>query len=111
MKTRLIGADQVGELGLGCMGMSGAYGPADRDEAVATIHLALDSGVTMLDTADMYGRGKNETLVGAAIANRRDDVFLATKTGILTWPGLGLPRGRNGRPEYIRRSLDAGGGR
>ena len=73
---------QVSPLGLGCMGMSEWYGESDWDESVATIHRALELGVTFLDTADVYGAGHNEVLVGRAIAGRRDEVQLATKFGI-----------------------------
>lgn len=94
-------------MGLGCMGMSLAYkGAPDPADGVATIHHALDRGVRMLDTADMYGNGGNEQIVGRAIAGRRDEVVLATKCGITTWPVVGLPRGTNGRSEYIRRSAE-----
>ncbi|MPZ67166.1 MAG: aldo/keto reductase, partial [Pseudonocardiaceae bacterium] len=77
------GGPSVSPLGLGCMGMSFAYGPADRAESIATIRSALDASVTFLDTADMYGDGANERLVGEAIAWRRDEVVLATKFGII----------------------------
>src|SRR5688572_6082140 len=79
--TRTLGSGglAVSEIGLGCMGMSQSYGPADRAEAIATIHRALDLGVTFLDTSDVYGTGHNEQLVGEAIAGRRDEVQLATK--------------------------------
>lgn len=82
--TRSLGRSglTVSAQGLGCMGMSFAYGPTDEAESIATIHRALDLGVTFLDTADMYGLGRNEELVGRAIAGRRDEVVLATKFGI-----------------------------
>ncbi|WP_367127772.1 aldo/keto reductase [Saccharothrix sp. HUAS TT1] len=82
--TRRLGGLEVSALGLGCMGMSAFYGPADDRENLATLRHALDRGVTMLDTADMYGPHTNEELVGRAIAGRRDEVVLATKFGILT---------------------------
>jgi aryl-alcohol dehydrogenase-like predicted oxidoreductase len=93
--------------GLGCMGMSEFYGTADEAEAVATIHHALELGVTLLDTADIYGPHANEQLVGGAIADRRDEVVLATKFGIVRDPGNPTARGVNGRPEYVLRSCDA----
>ncbi|MGE0072898.1 MAG: aldo/keto reductase, partial [Thiomonas sp.] len=83
MQYRQLGAGgpAVSALGLGCMGMSEFYGQGDDAESIATIHRALDLGVNLLDTADMYGVGRNEELVGRAIAGRRDQVFLATKFG------------------------------
>ncbi|TDW23797.1 aldo/keto reductase [Kribbella kalugense] len=104
MKLGSQGAE-VSRLGLGCMGMSFAYGEADDNESVATLHRALDLGITFLDTADMYGFGANEELVGRAIADRRDEVFLATKFGITGNP-LTKARGVNGSPEYVRSSID-----
>src|SRR6185312_14291148 len=78
LPIRRLGALETGAQGLGCMGMSQSYGPADRDESLATINAALDAGVTLLDTADMYGLGHNEELVGEAIRTRRSEVVLAT---------------------------------
>lgn len=97
---------QVSPLGLGCMGMSFAYGTPDPDEAQATLRAALDAGVTLLDTADMYGNGHNEQLVGRALAGRRDEVTLATKFGILTDPHTSFPAGVDGSPEYARIAVD-----
>lgn len=101
MKQRTIGADAVSVIGLGCMGMSEFYGEADRTQSIQVIHHALDVGVNFLDTADMYGSGHNEELVGEAIARRRNQVFLATKFGVVRGPG-GSFEGINGRPEYLR---------
>jgi aryl-alcohol dehydrogenase-like predicted oxidoreductase len=96
----------VSAMGLGCMGMSEFYGEADEPRAVATIHRALELGVTFLDTADMYGPFTNEKLVGRAIADRRDQVQLATKFGNERAED-GTRLGVNGRPEYVRTACDA----
>src|SRR3954454_16374192 len=96
----------VSALGLGCMGMSEFYGSPDEAQGIATIHRALDLGVTFLDTADMYGPFTNEQLVGKAIAGRRDEVQLATKFGNERRPD-GTRLGVNGRPEYVRAACDA----
>lgn len=107
MKTRKLGQGlTVSELGLGCMGMSEFYGTGDEAESIATIHHALDLGITLLDTADMYGSGANERLVGKAIKDRRHQVVLATKFGILRGEDKGF-RGVNGSPEYVRQACDA----
>ncbi len=107
MKTRKLGRQglEVSQLGLGCMGMSEFYGPADEGEALSTIHRAFDLGVTFLDTADMYGPFKNERLVGRAVDGRRDRVVIATKFGIVRGDD-GSFLGINGRPEYVRRACD-----
>ena len=88
------------------MGMSEFYGAPDEAEAIATIHRALDLGVTLFDTADMYGHGANESLVGAAIRDQRDEVVLATKFGIVRDPDNPTARGVNGSPDYVRRAAD-----
>jgi len=109
ISTRTLGTDSpltVSALGLGCMGMSEFYGTPDPDAGLATIHRALDLGVTFLDTADMYGPFTNEELVGRAIAGRRDEVQLATKFGNMRGPN-GERLGINGRPEYVRSACDA----
>jgi aryl-alcohol dehydrogenase-like predicted oxidoreductase len=104
METRTLGELTVSELGLGCMGMSMFYGDADEDESIATIQRALDLGVNFIDTADMYGQGANEELVGRAIAGRRDEVVLATKFGNRR---DGDRRIIDNRPEWIREAIDA----
>jgi aryl-alcohol dehydrogenase-like predicted oxidoreductase len=108
MQTRTLGKNGpiVSALGLGCMGMSEFYGQRDDAESIATIDHALDRGVTMLDTADMYGPFINEELVGNAIKGRRDQVFLATKFGLVRDASDPTKRGVNGRPEYVRASCD-----
>ena len=106
MKLGSQGAE-VSRLGLGCMGMSYAYGTTDDTESAATLHRALDLGVTFLDTADIYGFGANEELIGRTIADRRDEVFLATKFGITGDPLTDAVRGVNGSPEYVRSAIDA----
>jgi aryl-alcohol dehydrogenase-like predicted oxidoreductase len=102
---------EVGAIGLGCMGMSEFYGTADEGEAIATIHRALDLGVTLLDTADMYGPFTNEELVGRAIAGRRDQVVLATKFGIVRDAGDPSRRGIEGNPEYVHKAIEGSLGR
>lgn len=97
---------EISALGLGCMGMSEFYGPQQEEESLATIHRALDLGINFLDTADMYGRGANEVLVGRAIKGRRDRVVLATKFGNVR-DSEGRFAGVNGRPEYVRQACDA----
>lgn len=107
MKQRKLGQGlTVSELGLGCMGMSEFQGTGDEAESIATIHRALELGVTLIDTADMYGSGENEQLVGKAIKDRRDRVVLATKFGILRSEDKGF-RGVNGSPEYVHQACDA----
>jgi aryl-alcohol dehydrogenase-like predicted oxidoreductase len=107
MNTRTLAGLEVSAIGLGCMGMSEVYGRVDDEESVRVIHRALDIGVNFLDTADLYGAGHNETLVGRAIKDRRDEVVLATKFGIrgvdLTTAALQV----DSSPEYVRTAIDA----
>ncbi|MDX1992663.1 MAG: aldo/keto reductase [bacterium] len=108
MEQRILGNSglQVGALGLGCMGMSEFYGPSEEAENIAVIHRALELGANFLDTADMYGVGRNEELVGKAIRDRRDSVVLATKFG--NQRGMnGEFLGVNGRPEYVKSACEA----
>jgi len=107
METRRLGGLTVSAIGLGCMGMSEFYGPTDEAESIATIHRALELGVTLLDTADMYGPFINEELVARAIRGRRDQIVLATKCGIVRDAQKKTLRGLNGRPEYITQACDA----
>ncbi|HPU33727.1 MAG TPA: aldo/keto reductase [Phycisphaerae bacterium] len=108
MQQRTIGNGRltVSCMGLGCMGMSEFYGPGDEAESIATIHRAIELGINFLDTADVYGRGENEILVGKAIADRRQQVILATKFGNVRAPD-GTFLGISGRPEYVRQACDA----
>jgi aryl-alcohol dehydrogenase-like predicted oxidoreductase len=108
MKKRRLGSGgpEVSAIGLGCMGMSEFYGAGDDTESIATIHHSLDRGVTFLDTADMYGSGRNEELVGRAIRDRRNEVFLATKFGNVRGPN-GEFGGVRGDPDYVRQACDA----
>ncbi len=112
LPTRTLGADgpQVGAVGLGCMGMSWAYGPGERDDdaSVGVLHRALELGVTLIDTSDVYGPFHNEELVGRALADRREEAVLATKGGLVADRSSARPSiSRNGRPEHLRDALDA----
>jgi aryl-alcohol dehydrogenase-like predicted oxidoreductase len=106
--SRRVAGRETGPIGLGCMGMTWAYGDGERDEAesLATIHRALDLGVTLLDTADMYGPFTNEELVGRAIEGRRDEVVLATKCGLVVEDAAEYVLRRDGRPSHVREAVD-----
>ena len=107
MQKRKLGPEvEVSAIGLGCMGMSEFYGPASEADSLATIHRALDLGVDFLDTADIYGLGRNEVLLGRALKDRRDQAFLATKFGNVRGP-KGEFLAVNGRPEYVCQACDA----
>jgi len=106
MKQRTIGSNHVYPIGLGLMGMSEFYGASDREQSIAVIHHALDHGVNLLDTADMYGSGHNEELLGEALRGRRDQAFVATKFGVMRGEG-GSFDGINGKPEYVRQQAES----
>jgi aryl-alcohol dehydrogenase-like predicted oxidoreductase len=108
MEQRRLGNQglTVSAMGLGCMGMSDAYGPADEAESIATIHRALDLGVNLLDTSDAYGPFKNEELVGKAVRGRRDQVRVATKFGFVGGTDGKGSGGIDGRPEYVRAACE-----
>jgi aryl-alcohol dehydrogenase-like predicted oxidoreductase len=103
MRTTQLGSNGpvVSAVGLGCMGMSGMYGPADETESIATIHAAIDAGINLLDTGDFYGMGHNEMLIGRAIEGRRDKVILSVKFGAMRAPG-GAFIGVDGRPKAVK---------
>ncbi len=108
METRKLGSLKVSALGLGCMGMSDFYGPRNSEESITTIRRALDLGLTFFDTADMYGYGANEELLGEAFKGiSRGKYVLATKFGILRDPKDPNVRGISGKPEYVRKACEA----
>jgi aryl-alcohol dehydrogenase-like predicted oxidoreductase len=108
LETRKLGSQglQVSAIGLGCMGMSQSYGPADEAESIATLHRAIELGCTFLDTAEVYGAYANEELLGRALKGRRDEVTLATKFGFRIENGRQVGTERDSRPEHIREALE-----
>jgi aryl-alcohol dehydrogenase-like predicted oxidoreductase len=109
MQYRRLGKSSliVSALGLGCMGMSEFYGAPEESESIATLHRAIDRGTTFFDTADVYGMGRNEDLLGRALAKRRNEIIIATKFGIVRDPANPSVRGISGRPEYVRTCCEA----
>src|SRR6267142_2692324 len=109
MKTLLLGKTgiPVSVIGLGCMGMSEFYGGADEGESLSTINRAIDLGVNFIDTADMYGVGENEKLLGRAIEDRREEIFLCTKFAVMRDPQTKAMTGNSGRPEYVKAACEA----
>lgn len=110
MKKRTIGHTEVGEIGLGCMGMTHAYGPSDEKENLAVLAKSLELGCNFWDTADFYSAGKNEELLAKALTSHRDQVFLSTKVGNVfdstKAPELGVANELNGSADYIKRSVE-----
>src|ERR1043165_1523029 len=109
MKYRRLGSQKLltSAIGLGCMGMSDFYGPSNEKQSIATIHRAMELGVTLLDTADIYGPFTNEELVGRAIKGKRDQVLIATKFGNVRDPQTKAFLGVNGKPDYVRQACEA----
>src|SRR3569833_162850 len=109
MQRRRLGltGPEVSRIGLGCMAMSGMYGPSDRAESIATIHAALDAGVNLFDTGDFYGMGHNELLVGKALKGRRDQALISVKFGALRSPDQSWV-GVDARPAAVRKFLAYG---